>query len=360
MALLSREFIAVPDANKSQIVFKWPDVSIRRFTRAIVEPDEIALFVNRGEVVGTLPPGRHSIDADEIPFLGIFIDAATGGKAYRAELYFIGTHEFTGTKFGGRVDDVQDPHTGLIVTLRVFGQYSIKPVDPAKLITNLTGTVNVSDNLAITEWISSQLLKVARTEITTQIVQNAWPILGLSAYMQELSETLIAAANKEIDKYGLAITGLGNFDINLSEEDEAQLKSLAKDTAYSRLAGSFQQYAAGEAMIGAGEGMAQGGGTGGALFAAGMGVVQGAPGVPIGAAPPGAGFAGGGGNFATVPPAGAPPAVANPGAPSAASQPVEPTGAASGASFVGFCTQCGTGLAEGAKFCSHCGTKVEQ
>ena len=54
MALLGREFIAVPDDRKGQIVFKWPDITIRRFTRAIVNADEMALFVNTGQVVQTL------------------------------------------------------------------------------------------------------------------------------------------------------------------------------------------------------------------------------------------------------------------------------------------------------------------
>jgi hypothetical protein len=35
MALLGREFIAVPDDKKHQIVFKWPDHNIRKYTRAI-------------------------------------------------------------------------------------------------------------------------------------------------------------------------------------------------------------------------------------------------------------------------------------------------------------------------------------
>ncbi len=74
MALLGREFIAVPDDKKNQIVFKWPDHNIRKFTRAIVNADELALFVNTGQVVGTMGPGRHQIDADEIPGLGILID----------------------------------------------------------------------------------------------------------------------------------------------------------------------------------------------------------------------------------------------------------------------------------------------
>src|SRR6201990_965818 len=133
MALLGREFIAVPDDRKGQIVFKWPDTTIRRFTRAIVNADEMALFVNTGQVVQTMGPGRHQIDANELPGLGAVIDSITGGNASRAELYFVGTREYTGFKFGGRVDDVQDPRTGLVVTLRVFGDYALRIADPVRL-----------------------------------------------------------------------------------------------------------------------------------------------------------------------------------------------------------------------------------
>ena len=49
-------------------------------------------------------PGRHEIDGDEIRGLGMFIDAATAGRAYRAELYFIGTRELPVVHhLGGRI-----------------------------------------------------------------------------------------------------------------------------------------------------------------------------------------------------------------------------------------------------------------
>jgi membrane protease subunit (stomatin/prohibitin family) len=89
MALFRRENIAVPDERKDQIVYKWPDLQIRRFTKAIVAPDEVAVFLYQGQVIGTLPPGRHQVDATELPFLGMFKDILTGGNAYRTELYFV-------------------------------------------------------------------------------------------------------------------------------------------------------------------------------------------------------------------------------------------------------------------------------
>jgi membrane protease subunit (stomatin/prohibitin family) len=367
MAFASREFIAVPDDHKGQIVYKWPDVSIRRYTKAIVNADEVALFVKTGQVVQTLPPGRHQIDADEIPGLGVLIDVATGGNAYRAELYFAGTREYTGFAFGGRIDDVQDPQTGLIVTLRVFGDYALRVVDPVLLITNLLGTVDVSDNDNIATWVSDQLLKVMRTNVTTQIVRNGWPILGLSVYTPDIEAAVILKANEQLAAYGVSITRMGNFDINLTPEDAEQLKRLAKDTSYSRLAGSFNQYAAGEMALGAGAGMAQGGGAvQGAFLGMGMGmggVAAGQPTAPT--APPAAGFAGGGqGGYAGPPPGGAAPAAPAPGAVACASC---GAGNPAGAKFcmgcgqglapaVTHCTNCGTEMAPGSKFCGSCGT----
>ena len=177
-----REFIAAPDSAKGQIVYKWPDHNIRKFARAIVEPDAVAVFMNQGQVMGVLPPGQHTLDADELPFLGMFVDWGSGGNAFRAEIYFVGAREYPHCRFGGRLDEVQDPVSGLIVTLRAFGEYALRVTDPTKLILNLVGTVDVTNNEAITGWVAQQLLKVTRTTVTTQLMSGAWPILGLSVH----------------------------------------------------------------------------------------------------------------------------------------------------------------------------------
>src|SRR5579884_2210517 len=286
MALFRRENIAVPDDKKGQMVYKWPDLNIRRYSRAIVAPDEVAVFLYQGQVIGTLPPGRHMVDA-----------------------------------------------------LRVFGEYSAKIVDGSALITKLTGTVNVTDNSSITDWIAEQLLKVMRTDVTANIVRNGWPILGLAAYVPQMEQAILQGAGEQLATYGLAVARMGNFTVSLSDEDEETLKGLAKDTAYSRLAGGFQQYAAGELQLGAGQGMAKGGGgTGGAFVAAGLGLgqstLQSQQSPP---APPAPGFAGGGPGFT-------PPAPAGGAGPATAAPSVT-------------CPQCGT-ASSGAKFCPNCGTAL--
>ncbi|HEY6792166.1 MAG TPA: SPFH domain-containing protein [Trebonia sp.] len=342
MALLDREFIAVPDDRKGQIVFKWPDVTIRKFTHAIVNADEVAFFVNTGQVVQTMGPGRHRISADELPGLGAIIDFATGGNAYRAELYFVGTREYTGFKFGGRVDNVEDPRSGLVVTLRVFGDYALRVIDPVRLITNLTSTVDVTDNERIAGWVSDQLLKVLRTNVTMQIVQNGWNILGLSMHSADIEQAAIVAANGQLEPYGLAVSRMGNFDVNLPPEDETELKKLAHDVRYSQLAGGFQQYAAGEMALGAGQGLAQGGGGAqNAFLGVGLGL--------------GGQLAGLGQQPQQQAPVQQPPPVQQQPAPQPA--PAQPAPAPAAAAGVA-CASCSTANPAGAKFCMGCGTTL--
>jgi hypothetical protein len=65
---------------------------------------------------------------------------------------------------------------------------------------------------------------------------------------------------------------MGNFVISIKADDEETLKKYRRDVQYTKLAGSFQSAAAGEALEGIGEGAAKGGeGTAPAVIA-GMGL----------------------------------------------------------------------------------------
>ncbi len=375
-----REFIAAPDSAKGQIVYKWPDQNIRKYARVIVEPDAAAVFTNQGQVAGVLPPGQHRLDASEIPFLGMFVDWASNSNAFKAEIYFVGAREFPGCRFGGRLDDVPDPQSGLVVTLRTFGEYALRVTEPTKLIFNLVGSVDVTNNDAITGWVAQQVLKVTRTVVTTQLMGGAWPILGLSVHNPEIEAAALPAINEQLASYGLAITRFGNLDVNLSDEDGARLKKLAGDTAYSRLAGGFLQAAQAEALQGAGEGMAQGGAAVTPMFlGAGFGMASqmmqpapqappqpppapgsgGGPGYPPPAAPPAAPQAPAPAPQAPAPAPQAPapgpqaPAAAPPPAADAAPQTAPPAGTVQ-------CGNCHCQVRAGAKFCSECGTPLQK
>ena len=267
-----RLFIARPDGAKGQLVYKWPDTNIRKLTQLTVEQDELAVFFRDGKVQGTIQPGRCTLDSSEIPFLGILVDATTGGNFFKTELYFITTREFPSLPFGGAVDNVVDPQTSLGVGLRVFGDYSLKAIEPQSLIVNLVGTQQLQTNDQVTNWMRDQVLKVLRTDVVAHITQSGWPLLGIAGHTDEIEQDTISKVQAFVAPYGVQITRLGNFTISIKPEDEDRLKTYLKDAQYTKLAGGFTAYGAGEAMIGAGQGLAKGPGQGGGLNPAFLGV----------------------------------------------------------------------------------------
>ena len=272
-----RNFIARADTAKGEIIYKYPENNVRMMTQLTVDADEVALFVKDGKVEGKLGPGRHSLDTNNIPFLSRLLEKFTGGNLFISEIFFVSVREFAGVKFGGPIGDVRDPETGLGIGTMVYGDFSIRVTDPEKLVVGLVG-MGRTGNDELLQWFKNQVLKVTRDRIAELLVKKRWPLLDVTsgAYTEEIETEVIGGLKPHVDTYGLTVVRMGNFHVSIKPEDEATLKKLSKDVAYSRLAGGFQQYAQGQAMLGAAEGMAKGGdgggGAGNALGGMGMGM----------------------------------------------------------------------------------------
>jgi membrane protease subunit (stomatin/prohibitin family) len=271
-----RNFIARADEAKDDIIYKYPERNIRMMTQLTVQADEICLFVKNGIVAGKLGPGPHVLDTNNVPFLSALLEKLTGGNLFVAEVYFVSTREFSQVKFGGPIGDLRDPETGLAIGTMVYGDFSMQVTDPEKLVVGLVGLRKASND-DFQGWFKSQVLKVTRDRIAELCVKKKWPLLDVTsgAFTEEIEQDVMAGLGVHTTSYGISIIRFGNFTVSIKPEDEATLKKLSKDVAYSRLAGGFNQYAQGQAMLGAAEGMAKGGegsGAGGALGGMGMGM----------------------------------------------------------------------------------------
>ncbi len=231
---VKREFIARPDESKDTIIYKWPDTNIRMLTQLTVQADELAVFVKKGEVAGTLQPGTHTLDGASIPFLSGLIDAATGGNFLMSELYFVSTRQFTDLPFGGMIDNVMDPQTNLAVGIRVYGEYAMTVKAPEKLILTLVGTKNLKSNEEITDWIKDMILKNFREMVSKYVSEQKQPILGIASQASVFEKMLLETVVKDVAEYGVEINKLGNVTVSIKEEDEATLKQMTRDFAYSQ------------------------------------------------------------------------------------------------------------------------------
>jgi membrane protease subunit (stomatin/prohibitin family) len=386
--------IARPDQVKHLIVYKHPDQTIPFWSQLTVDSDECALFFKDGRYQGALGPGRHTLQTQNIPFLSNIVDKVTGGNVFISEVFFVKTQPVRGIPFGGPLESMEDPVLYEFVTPRIFGEFSLVVVDPVRFVIGYHGqAAGAQDNDVIFNWIKGKFFMSVKTVIAQTCAQQNKSMLNLGGMSMELSQRIIASA-PNCEEIGVKILDIGNFNINFSAEDQKLLREankergaarrgvgIASDTAKAKqfeldqkfsqdaryvqqLAGSYQNYAAGQAMIGAGQGMAQGGDVG----VAGLGA-QMAVGVGIGnmmAQPQGPQF---------VPTHMQPgQAAAHPAAPTAAGGKVAcpkcsqqvPVGKfcqecgtpLAAAPQKRFCRQCGTDLAT-AKFCANCGTPAQ-
>jgi len=307
--------IARPDDKKELIVYKHPDPTIPMFSQLTVDADEAAVFFKDGSIVGTLRSAgagqRHTLSTQNIPFLSNLVDRFTGGNVFVTDLFFVTMRPIYNVQFGGELGMMEDPTLGEMVTPRMFGTFSFQVVQPEPFIVKYVGLRSVGANEDILRWVKGLFLNGVKTVIGEVCVSEEKSLLQLMPLQTLLAERFMQRC-PDLNEIGCRIVQMGQFNINLNDDDrdrltqaqaeigkakraarvanigitEAEAKAKQKqfeldqqygqDSRYvQNLAGSYQGYAAGQAMIGAGKGMAQGGGEGGGgpmLGGAGLGV----------------------------------------------------------------------------------------
>lgn len=309
--------IARPDQVKHLVVFKHPDQTIPFWSQLTVDSDECALFFKDGKYVGALGPGRHTLQTQNIPFLSNIVDRFTGGNVFISEVFFVKTQPVRSIPFGGPLESMEDPILYEFVTPRIFGEFSLVVVDPVRFVIGYHGqAAGAQDNDTILNWIKGKFFMSVKTVIATTCAQQQKSLLNLGGMSIELGQRIVQSA-PNCEEIGVKILDIGNFNINFSAEDQKLLREANKERGAARrgvgiaadttrakqfeldqkfsqdsryvqqLAGNYQNYAAGQAMIGAGEGMAKGGGNAGvaglgAQMAVGVGMANMMQGQPQG------------------------------------------------------------------------------
>jgi membrane protease subunit (stomatin/prohibitin family) len=329
---LQRLFIEMPDQFKGAVVWKWPDQQVVRHSQLNVDLDYQAVFTNLGRVIGVMGPGRHALDDGASLALGWLVDRLTGNAFYDAEVYFVTSRDITAVEFGGPLDNLSDGPSGLVVSVRAFGELAFHVSDPVVLLAKLTGTgAQIGLDEQITEWVKEQAMAGLRSVLPGLVAQHG--VLAMGDLQDATAAAALAKANLTLAAYGVAITTFAQLNVNVPDADAHALKQLAATKAYTGVAGSFDSAVRGEAALQIADGIASGRVNGQGIVA---GMLMGVPGM-TGLAP------------AAAPAAASNPAT-RPGTAHAA--PAETPAAAR------FCTACGAPVSAGAHFCAQCGSEV--
>jgi membrane protease subunit (stomatin/prohibitin family) len=337
---LQRLFIEMPDDAKDRVAWKWPDQQIIQHSQLNVDLDYQAVFTNLGKVIGVMGPGRYTLDEGASLALGWLVDRLTGNAYYDAEVYFVASREIPNIEFGGPVDNLTDGPTGLVVTLRVFGELAFKVTDPSVLLAKLIGTGAEGDfDGEISTWVKDQALAAIRAVLPDVVAAHG--VLAMGQLQDATSEAALSKVNEKLSLYGLSVTTFGELNVNLPDADAQQLKQFAATKAYSSVAGSFDSAVRGQAALEIAQGISSGN------VGAQPGIMAGMMmGVPVAPAAPSSGG-----------PALAP-AQASAAAAVASAPPSVPSAQPGETAVAHFCSQCGRAVALGVHFCPNCGAPI--
>ncbi len=310
---VSEMAIARPPSAQNQIVYKHADPTIPMYSQLTVNADEAAVFFRDGAVVGALRTAgvgqRHTLDSQNIPFLSNVVDKFTQGRIFTTDLFFVTMRPVYNVQFGGELGAIEDPLLGEMVSPRIFGTFSFQIIDPMTFILKYAGIRRSDDNEELLRWIKGLFMNSVKTVMGEVAVVQQKSMLEMLPLQQQLAQLFMQRA-PDLNAIGCAITQVGQFNLNLNDDDMGRLQDAQAEIGAAkrraRIAGigiseaqamaqqrQFQldqefanrqrhvqqlagpgltNYAAAEAMIGAGQGMAQGGGAGGNAMIAGAGL----------------------------------------------------------------------------------------
>ncbi|MBW9212756.1 MULTISPECIES: SPFH domain-containing protein [Terrabacteria group] len=223
-------------------------------SKVIVSDGQCLLVVENGKVIDLVgEPGEYIYDKNAEPsiFLGGFKDAVKsvfseigsrfsyGGQAGQDQrVYFINIKEITGLKYGTpnpipfRVVE-EKAGIDMDISLKAFGTYSIRIVNPVLFYTNVSGNVENDYNLdTLNEQLRAELLTALQPALA-KLSDQGIRYSQIPGHTEELAQNLNEQlSSKWTDLRGIQIVSFGVNSIVADENDEATLKSLQKATAF--------------------------------------------------------------------------------------------------------------------------------
>ena len=239
---LRNEFIQIIewlDDSTDTLVYRFPvhDQEIKMGAQLTVRENQVALFINEGEVADVFKPGRYELSTQNMPILTTLRGWKYGfDSPFKAEVYFFNTRLFTDLKWGtSNPVMMRDAEFGMI-RMRAFGTYALRIADAKEFFKTVVGT----QGLTTTEDILGQLRSTIISNFSDIIAESKIAALDLASSYRELSQLAQKELAPSFASYGLELARFNIDNISLPEEVEA---AIDQRTKIGVLGGHLNQYA---------------------------------------------------------------------------------------------------------------------
>ncbi len=206
------------------LIWRQPEEDFNTNSTLIVMPGEVAIFIKGGTVEQTFENGTYKLSTNNYPFISRLRNAFTGGiSTFNCVVYFVRTAHSVELRWGTETPiQVRDKVWGIRTDARVRAVYKIKIANPVQFLEKLIGN-NVPYQLQeeLYKYFDGQFQGKIKSTISKFLNSLQQELIGLDAYMDELSEQIEPYIDEIVSEYGLKCVrfSLAGLDIDQTKYD---------------------------------------------------------------------------------------------------------------------------------------------
>lgn len=218
------------------LIWKQPEEDFNTNSTLIVMPGEEAIFINGGKIEEVFENGTYKLSTENYPFISRLRNVFTGGiSTFNCVVYFVRKADSREIRWGTETPiQVRDRVWGIRTDARVRGVYKIRIINSAKFLEKLIGdNVPFQFQEELDTYFAGEFQGKIKSAISGFLNELEQELIGLDAYMDELSERIEPYIDEIVQEYGLKCVkfSLAGLDIDITKYDaidESQVASISK------------------------------------------------------------------------------------------------------------------------------------
>jgi membrane protease subunit (stomatin/prohibitin family) len=215
------------EKDNTTFIWKHPEEYFFTGSQLIVYESQEAIFFMNGQALDLFPPGRHTLETQNLPLLHKFFssftkDPLTGEKSpFQCSIYFINKTEQMAILWGtdSRVEFLE-PTYNFPINIGAKGEMSLRAEDSRRLLIKVVGTEKDLTQQMLVQKFRAFLMTHIKTYLAHLIREYKINIFSIDEYLTEISQALHARLAPDFMDYGIALERFFLTSIDKPEDDK--------------------------------------------------------------------------------------------------------------------------------------------
>jgi Putative virion core protein (lumpy skin disease virus) len=224
------------------LIWRQPEEDFNTNSTLIVMLGEEAVFIKGGVIEQTFENGSYKLSTENYPFISRLRNAFTGGvSTFNCVVYFVRKAHSMELKWGTASPiQVRDPVMGIMTSVRGRGSYKIQIDNPAIFLTKLLGNnIPFEFQEGLQKYFTEEFQQHIKSSVARFIKNSQEEILGICSELETLANKIQPILQEPLADYGIKLEKftISALDIPENDPNRQKLENAFSDKGVMRALG---------------------------------------------------------------------------------------------------------------------------